>query len=304
MKKKYPITDSKNSLLKPKLCWKSCEIRKMRYKQILILFVIILKSSFSLGQEPDSLVVEKIESGKTVKKFVSKKLESFDVEMYAMNYGNVLSFSKINDTIFIKNADEPDAIIKVFIKNNKETRELIYKKKQLLYVGNIDFDLKNLPPDSSIISKLSNNVVESYVSKSDLESIAHDDNRDFEKSFKLFGRLDICYKPTTIELIFNSFADFFSKEDALLKIYSSKYAQQYAEEYQEKHKEETIPVFIGFAQTNELSEIKNGIIWTKKDDKNGIYNIYHENKIVKSEVKSLQEVQNVIIGYIESIYKD
>jgi len=85
----------------------------MRYKKILVLFVIILKSSFSLGQELDSLVVEKIESGKTVKKFVNKKLESFDVEMYAMNYGNVLSFSKINDTIFIKNADESNAIIKV-----------------------------------------------------------------------------------------------------------------------------------------------------------------------------------------------
>lgn len=171
-------------------------------------------------------------------------------------------------------------------------------------MGSIDFDLNNLPPSSSIISKLSNNVVESYVSKSDLESIAYDDNRDFEKSFKLFGRLDISYNPTTIELIFNSFADFFSKEDALLKIYSSKYAQLYAKEYQEKYKEETNPLFIGFVQTNELSEIKNGIIWTKKDDKNGIYNIYHENKIVKSEVKSLQEAQNVIIEYTESIYKD
>ncbi|KQO22468.1 hypothetical protein ASF10_08815 [Flavobacterium sp. Leaf82] len=57
-----------------------------------------------------------------IKKYVDGKLESFIVEMYAMNYGNVLSFSKINDTIFIKNADE-------FIKNNKEIRELIYKKK-------------------------------------------------------------------------------------------------------------------------------------------------------------------------------
>lgn len=275
----------------------------MRYKQILVLFVVILKSSFSLGQQPDSLVVEKIESGKTVKKFVNKKIESFDVEMYAMNYGNVLSFSKTNDTIFIKNADESNAIIKVFIKNNKESRELIYKKKQILYVGTIDFDLNNLPPSSSIISKLSNNVVESYGCKSDIESIAYDDNRDFEKSFKLFGRLDISYKPTTIELIFNSFADFFSKEDALLKIYSSKYAEQYAKEHQEEHKEETNPVFIGFVQTNELSEIKNGIIWTKKDDKNGIYDIYHENKIVKSEVKSLHEVQDIIKKYTESIYK-
>ncbi|MFB9076270.1 hypothetical protein ACFFLS_26030 [Flavobacterium procerum] len=274
----------------------------MKYKHLLILFIIILKGVFSFGQEPDSLAVVKIESGRIVKKIINKKIESFDVEMYAVNYGNVLKFSKVNDTIFIRNAGESKAIIKVFIKNNKEARELIYKKKQLLYVGSIDFDLNNLPPNSLITSQLSNNNIESYIVKSGLESIAHDDERNFEKSFKLFGRLEMSRKLSSIDLIFNSFVDFFSEEDALFKIYSSKYAEQYAKDYDEKHKEEITPFSLAHVETNELGEIKNGIIWTKKDDINGIYNIYRENKIIKSEGKSLQEFQNIIKEYTESFY--
>lgn len=264
----------------------------------------MLKGVFSFGQEPDSLAVVQIGSGKIIKKYINKKIESFDVEMYAVNYGNVLKFSKINDTIFIKNADESNAIIKVFIKNNKEARELIYKKKQLLYVGSIDFDLKSLPPSSIITSQLSNNTIESYIARSGLESIADDDERDFEKSFKLFGRLKISEKILSINSIFNSFADFFSEEDALFKIYSSRYAEQYAKEYDEKHKDEIVPLSLAYVQTDELGGIKNGIIWNKKNEINGMYSIYRENKIIKSEVKSLQEFQNIIKEYSESIYSN
>jgi hypothetical protein len=268
---------------------------------MLILFILIIKGMFSFGQEPDSLTVVEIASGKIIKKIINKKTESFDVEMYAMNYGNVLNFSKVNDTIFIKNAAESNAIIKIFIKNKKEARELVYKKQQLLYLGSIDFDLNNFPPASIITSQLSNNNVESYMGRSRLESIADDDERDFEKSFKLFGRLKSPENLTSIDLIFNSFADFFSEEDALLKIYSSRYAEKYAKDYDEKHKEKTAPLSLAYIRTNELVGIKNGIIWNKKDEINGVYNIYSENKIIKSDVKSLQEFQNIIKEYWESI---
>ncbi|WP_339886818.1 hypothetical protein [uncultured Flavobacterium sp.] len=81
--------------------------------------LIFLFTFFCFGQNQDSLITVDIESGKTIKKYIQGNLESFETELYAVNYGNILSFSKKNDTIFIENADESEAIIKIYLKNKK-----------------------------------------------------------------------------------------------------------------------------------------------------------------------------------------
>jgi hypothetical protein len=268
-------------------------------KIILLTLFCLLNTLFTFGQKQDSLVVVKIESGKTIKKFINGYLESFSTEMYAMNYGNVLSFTKTNDTIVIKNADESDAIVKFYIKNKKLIRELKYKNQEILFIANIDFDLNNLPSNSKIQSAIENNIKVSYCVRTNTDKVGG----DYEKSFKLFGRLNLGKDLTNIDSVFNSIANFFSKEDALLRIYSSKYANSISEEEKETLNEQTIPSLTSYLETNEIGKIKEGIIWYEEIGTNGKYDIYSKGKIIKSGNKSLKEYQKNITEYIEKTYE-
>lgn len=257
---------------------------KTLYLTLLIFFFTLL----CLGQNKDSLITVDIESGKTSKTYRNGKLESFETEMYAVNYGNIVSFSKKNDTITIENADESEAIIKIYLKNKKQVSELTYKKKRLLYLETIDFDLNKLPSNSLITANLVNNEMVAYVSIRNMESIDSLDSDDlnFDKSFKLFTRMERESNLATIDLIFNSLAEFFSKEDVLLRIYSREYADQFT------------PLLICYLETNDSGKIKDGIIWTKKEGTNGNYKIYSNEKIIKTENKNLKDYQNNLMEYL------
>lgn len=250
----------------------------MKYLTIILLFF----TSILFGQQKDS--IKEIGNGKIIKKYNGTELESFEVEMYATNYGNVISFTKTNDTIFIKIADESDITLKIFLKNKMQVNQLLYKNKELSSFEYINFNLKNLPKNSIVSRHLRNGKIESYISKSDLKYI---ENVNFDKSVKVFLRLDRNPDLTDINSIFNSISDFFSKEDALYMIFLSSYADKLE------------PLIMAYLKTNEQSKIKAGIIWSESDSKNGKYEIYNNGKVIKSGIQKLEEFQKTIIDYFE-----
>lgn len=95
--------------------------------------IIILLFTFSVfAQETDSLKTEKIdiESGAITKKYNSdNKLESFSVDISAAYYGNSIFFTKEKDTIVIKNTIENEAVIKIYVKNQKRLVTFFTKER-------------------------------------------------------------------------------------------------------------------------------------------------------------------------------
>lgn len=253
--------------------------------------IILLLFTFSVfAQETDSLKTEKIEieSGAINKKYNSDdKLESFSVEISAAYYGNLIFFNKEKDTIVIKNTIENDAIIKIYVKNQKKVSDFFYKGVLISSVELFDFKIGNLPSNSFIYSKILDNENYSYSSKNYLLKLPEG---DYEKSYKLYLFLKTSENNVTIDLLFNEIADFFSQEDALLRIYLSKYRDKIQSE-----SEETITAYL---TTDELGIIKNGILWTKKSPNIGQYQIYNDGKIIKSENIELTAFQKVFTSYI------
>ena len=260
---------------------------KFNVKYLLFLISIVMSSS-SFSQNKNSTETIKIESGKIVKNIVDGKLESFVVEMYAVNYGNALTFTKENNQIMIRNAQEPNAIIKIAIENKNQIRELLYDNKVISSIKAINFDLDKLPKNSQISNQMFDGKIESYVGKSNLENI---EEHRLDKTLKLFFRLNISAKKITIDAVFSSISDFFSQEDALLKIYSGKYAEQ------------TQPLMTAYLKTNETGKIQKGIIWTARAGENGKYDVYNSGKIVKTEFKSLSDFQKTIMDYLAKSIK-
>jgi len=262
-------------------------VMKNQFNRKHLLFLILLFMGISsFAQSQDSTTTIKIESGQIVKHIVAGKLESFVVQMYAVNYANALTFTKVNNQIIISNAQEPNAIIKIAIENKNQIRELLYDKKIVSSIKTINFDLNNLPKNSQISNRMVNGKIESYVSKRNLENI---DEHKLDKTLKLFFRLDIAAELITIVEVFNSIADFFSQEDALLKIYSGQYADQ------------AQPLMTAYLNTNEAGKIEKGIIWLQKDAGKGKYETYSHGKMIKSEVQSLQDFQDTIMDYFQKI---
>lgn len=131
--------------------------------------------------------------------------------------------------------------------------------------------------------------IESYVGKTQFENT--EDYR-LDKSYKLFLRLTIPADLNDIDAVFNSIAEFFSQEDALLRIFLGRYA------------EETQPSMTGYLITNNVGSIENGIIWTPTDVKNGKYDIYIKGKIIKTERQNLTDFQETIMDYFEKNITD
>lgn len=246
-------------------------------------------STSSFSQAQDSKETIKIGSGQIVKNIVAGKLESFVVEMYAVNYGNALTFTKVNHQIIIRNAQEPNAIIKIAIEHKNQIRELLYDNKVISSIKAIHFDLNHLPKNSQISNRMFDGKIESYVGQSNLENI---EEHRLDKTLKLFFRLDISAHLNTIDEVFSSISDFFSQEDALLKIYSGQYAAQ------------NQPLMTAYLKTNEAGKIQKGIIWTATAGENGKYDIYDNGKIVKTAFKNLSDFQKTIMDYSEKSITD
>lgn len=254
----------------------------------LLSFILLFMNASSFAQIQHEITV-KIESGQTIKKYKGEKLESLLVQMYAVNYGNTLTFTKVNDQIVVTNAQEPNAIIKIGIKDKLLVQELFYDEKLISSIEVINFDLNNLPKNSQVSSTMVDGKTESYVGKSMTENTK---GFRMDKTYKLFGRLTIPADLNNIDAVFNSIAEFFSQEDALLRIFSGRYAEQ------------TQPLMIGYLKTNEGGKIENGIIFTPTDDENGHYDIYSKGKIIKTELQDLSDFQETIMDYLEKNITD
>lgn len=247
-------------------------------------FLLLLIGFLCYGQKQESPVIKEIESGEIAKIYSDGKLESFVVKMYAVNYENELTFKKLKDAVIINDAQNEDAVIKIYFKGNREIRELLYQGKMISSVEEINFDLNNLPNNTKISTRLVNNKLESYTSKVNVE---HLENADLDKSLKLFSRLDYKRNSANLDSILNAIADFFSEEDALLKIYSGEYAER------------STPTMTAYIQTNEFGKIETGIIWTSKDLQKGKYEIYSKGKITKTEFQSIATFQKTLLSYLE-----
>ncbi|MFD2287083.1 hypothetical protein GJU39_10570 [Pedobacter petrophilus] len=254
-----------------------------------LLFSILLFMSASSFAQIQHEITVKIESGETIKKYKGEKLESLLVQMYAVNYGNALTFSKENNQIVISNAQEPNAIIKIEIKNKLLVRKLFYDEKLISSIEVINFNFNNLPKNSQISSTMVDGKTSSYVGKSLSENT---EGFRMDKTYKLFARLTIPADLNEIDSVFNSIADFFSQEDALLKIYSGSYAEQ------------TQPLMKAYLKTNGAGKIENGIIWTSKERENGHYEIYSKGKMIKTEIQNLKDFQESIMDYFEKNIPD
>ena len=259
----------------------------MKLKIITVLFFSIL-SVFGQNEKAGLRTEEiEIESGTIIKTFENEKLQGFKVGMYAVNYGNQLSFTKEKDTIVITNAQEKNAVIKIFVKNRQKVSTLFYKDKLLSSVEAIHFDVNNLPAKSVVSSIIKNGEKISFISSTNNET----EDGDYDKTFKLFLFLETSYNNVTIDLIFNEIADFFSKEDALLRIYFSK--------YRDEINSKSDINYTTYLHTNESGKIKNGIVWTSLLSKEGEYSIFKNGKIIKSEKIKLDAFQKVFTTYRE-----
>lgn len=258
-------------------------------KKILALIGFLMFSPFVFGQnmDPSGFTETKIESGSTFKKYKNDKLDSIIVTMAAVNYGNALIFSKQKDEIRITNAADENSLITIKLKNKKQVRTFFYKNKPAIIVENIDFDLSNLPKNAQISSAIYKEIIISNILTTNYKSFG-DDNPD--KTFKLFYRLDVRSDLDNLDAIFENIGDFFSQEDALLRIFSGSYAEKFEAQA------------LAFLETDNSGKIKNGIVMDLKNkklnDKNQ-YSVYKDGKIIKSGTENLADFQPIFIKYRE-----
>jgi len=256
-------------------------------KRILTIVTILIASLFVFGQNINSsdFIEKKIESGSTFKKYKNGKLDSIVVAMYAVNYGNALIIAKSDNAVRITNAADENSVIKIELKNKKQVRTFFYKDKPAIVVESIDFDINQLPKNTMVNRFLSNNMIQSVSIKTDYEAFG-DDSPD--KTFKLFYGLNIRTDFDNLDAIMENIGEFFSEEDALLKLFYGSYAEKFA------------PKILTYLKTNESGTITDGINLDYKNNTKEAnpYNIYKNEKIIKSGKANLTDFQKTYQDYI------
>ena len=263
-------------------------------KKIVLLIGVFIFSNFTFGQEKDmsGFTETKIESGSTFKKLKEGKLDSIIVAIAAMNYGNALIISRTNDAIQLKNAADENSLITFEIKNKKQVKTLYYKNQPITIIESIDLDVKNLPKNAAISSSIENNLISSYTSSSKINELRGEMD---DKSFKLFYFLNIPSNLDNLDAIFNGIGDFFSEEDALLKIFYGSYAEKFA------------PKALAYFNTDEVGKIKDGVLMNITNEKPAElnkYDLYKKGKIIKSGTSSLDDFQNIFKEYLMNNWEE
>lgn len=253
---------------------------------VLFLFFSLSLSAQTNGNNSGTEKIE-IENGAITKKFNNGKLESFNVEVTADSYYNSFFFTKKNDTVNVTNLSEEKAVIKIYVKDKKKVSEFIYDGIPIFYQEVIEFNTTKLPTKGKIWGNITNGKNVSYFFYRDNLWKAKGD--DFEKSYKLYSFLKTSEYNVTSDLLFNEIADYFSEEDAILKIYLSKYRNKIIAESK---------LFkTAYLTTNEKGQIKNGVLWTQKSDDKGEYKLYENQKSVKTENIDLKTFQAIFNDY-------
>lgn len=256
----------------------------MNIKILLFSFSIFI-SSFSFAQKTETI---KIENGEVYKKYKRDKLDSIVVSMAAVNYGNHLVFTKKDQEILGRSINDEHSLLKFGLKNGKQFKTFFYKKQPIISVETIDFDVNNLPKNAVITGGFEHGNYFYNMILANYEKLGNDNP---DKSLKLFHRLNIDQNLTTLESMFDYIAQFFSQEDALLKIYYGKYADKF------------MPQATAWLKTDSQGKITNGIVWKSnpKDSKNGKSEIYKAGKIIKSGTEDLEKFQKSFEIYMSSV---
>lgn len=229
-----------------------------------------------------------IENGQTTKHYEKDKLTHFTVEMYAVNYGNVLSFFKEQNKIIIKDAYQPNAIITLYLDQNLWTWNLSFKNKELITLRQINDDLMKLPASSTIVRQLEEGVISCYVRKINSLNFELFKDENLDKNMKLFQRILKNGDAKNLEVMFVSLADFFSKEDALLKIYKGSYADKMGAKT------------LGYLKTDADGKITSGINWQSSDGITGTYKLFHKGKLIESEEQNLEEYNKKLENFFNN----
>ncbi|MCD9853340.1 hypothetical protein LUD75_01385 [Epilithonimonas sp. JDS] len=258
-------------------------------KKILSSFALITCSLYAFGQVGDPLgfTENKIDGGTVYKKYKDSELDSIVVGMAAVNYGNALMISKTKDEIRIINAADENSVIKIQLKNKKQVRTFFYKDKPAIIVENIDFDLDHLPKKTQIARSISNGIITSNMLTTNYQLFGNDNP---DKTFKVFYRLDVQSDLADLDAIFENISDFFSQEDALLRLFYGNYADKFE------------PKALAYLETDISGKIQNGIYFDFKNkdiSAKNAYSIYKDGKITKSDKTNLEDFQSIFIKYRE-----
>ena len=260
-------------------------------KKIIVLLLIVLSASAQIKKPMITTREFKIESGKTLLTYKNEKLDSIQVAMYAVNYGNLITFSRTKDTIYGEMADSKNTKIKVFFKYENLTYELIHKKKSLFCIEIFKPNFSKLPSNSKVSGRLENNSNIYYNTKTTLQApidkAGEEEMGDLDKIFKLYAALNFNLDLKSIDTVFENLGTYFSKEDCLYKIFMGKYAAQFT------------PKFTAFFSTDTNGKIKDGILWKSTDLKIGISETFKNGKIIQSEQLILKNFQKAIEKYAE-----
>lgn len=151
--------------------------------------------------------------------------------------------------------------------------------------------MNNLPKKSLIFSKIINNESLYYLYTFNYPKEA---DTNYDKIYKLYLFLKTSENRVSIDSLFNEIADYFSKEDALLRIYLSK--------YRTKINDESLENVSGNSTTDDSGKIKNGILWTETPSKIGTYKIYKNRKIIKTGNINLKGFQKIFSTYMNNNY--
>lgn len=255
-------------------------------KKIGCIIILLLGHFIAFGQQSDfrDFTETKIEGGATYTKLKNGKLDSVVVGMFAVNYGNALIFSRSSEAIMTQNANDDQAVIKIEIKNKKQVKTLWYDNSLIVSMEYFDFDLQNLPKNRSVSIFLENDLVTASAVDSKLEQFTGELD---DKTMKVFFGLNIPANLTQIDAVFNYIGDFFTQENALLKIFYGEYAQEFQ------------PSMIASFETDQYGKIREGIILDyQKNVLKNQYKIYRNGKVIKTDIKGIIPFQKIFREYL------
>lgn len=255
-------------------------------KLIPCLYLLMLLSVGVYAQDKAHMLrtdTVKIESGITLKHWQGNELQSITVAMFAVNYGNQLTFIREKDTIQVTNVEEPGALVSIYFKKGRLVKELRYKGQLLYHNEVIAYDRNALPPASRIACiQKEGKLCCTATKRTELQdNLFH----ELKISFKLLLNLEIPDSLTNTSAVYAYIAGFFSREEALALIYKSGVNGPGE------------PVLVAYLDTDDAGAILNGIHWVSSKDGKSYSEVYKDKKVTQKKMENLQDFQQTFKKY-------
>lgn len=244
-----------------------------------------VRATYKDGKITDGPEYVMVDKGLTIKHWKAGKVESFTLDMFAMNYFNRLTFKKLTDKILITNFEDKQSEITLQFKNGLLISELSANGKPVFYIQQIE---NNAYPANSIINGIRRGK-ESYFNATRKIDLKVEPFHVYKINAKLLVSLDLSGKKSLDE-VFNYLVSFFSQEEALLVVYKSGAAPK---------DESLVSTYLDIDGAGKVSK---GITWTNAAKP--YYEIYDKGKVIRKEEKSITEFQKIYEKYIEKMYAE